>query len=69
MGEKSNAFLKGGCGCLVLFAVLAGIAVLMGGAARIDLGGAIFLFVIGGLIGLVVLWIYNKGKRDRPGPS
>ena len=65
MGEKFEAFGKGGCGCLIVFAVCAGIAVLLGGRAHIDLGGAILLFVIGGVIGLVVLAIYNKGKRDR----
>ena len=68
MGEKANAFWKGGCGCLIAFAVFALIAILIGGRAHIDIGGAILLFVIGGLIGLLVLWIYNKGKRDSSGP-
>ena len=68
MGEKASAFAKGGCGCLVAFAVLAGIALLLGGSAHIDIGGAVLLFVMGGLLGLLVLWIYNKGKRDRSGP-
>ena len=68
MGEKANAFAKGGCGCLIAFAVFAGVALLLGGNARIDIGGAIILFVMGGLLGLLVLWIYNKGKRDRPDP-
>ena len=52
MGEKGEAFAKGGCGCLIAFAVFALIAVMLGGRARIDLGGAILLFVIGGVIGL-----------------
>jgi len=64
MGEKSTAFAKGGCGCLVAFAVLALLAVLIGGNAHIDIGGAILLFVIGGVIGLIVLAIYSKGRRD-----
>jgi hypothetical protein len=65
VGEKGTAFVKGGCGCLVVFAVLALIAVVVGGSVQIDIGGAVLLFVIGGLIGLVVLWIYNKGRyRD-----
>ena len=68
MGEKASAFAKGGCGCLVAFAVFAGIALLLGGSAHIDIGGAVLLFVMGGLLGLLVLWIYNKGKRDRSGP-
>ena len=65
MSEQLKAFGKGGCGCLVAFAVIALLAVLIGGSATIDLGGAIMLFVIGGVIGLVVLAIYNKGHRNR----
>lgn len=65
MGEKAEAFAKGGCGCLVAFAVFALIAVVIGGSAHIDLGGAVLLFVIGGVIGLVVLAVYNKGRRER----
>jgi hypothetical protein len=38
--------------------------VLLGGRAHIDHGGAIMLFVFGGLVGLIVLAIYNKGRRD-----
>ena len=64
MGEKSTAFAKGGCGCLIVFAVVALLAVLVGGNAHIDLGGAILLFAIGGVVGLVVLAIYNRGRRD-----
>ena len=67
MGEKAKAFGKGGCGCLIAFAVVALFAVLIGGSFHIDIGGAVLLFVIGGLVGLVVLWIYNNGKRDRSG--
>ena len=65
MDEKGEAFFKGGCGCLVAFAVIAIIAVMIGGRAHIDIGGALCLFVGGGLLGLLVLAIYNKGKRDR----
>lgn len=68
MGEKTHAFAKGGCGCLTAFAIIAGLALLAGGRAHIDIGGAILLFVCGGFIGLFVLWIYNKGKCDRSGP-
>lgn len=64
MGEKAEAFGKGGCGCLIAFVVLAVIAVAIGGHAHIDLGGAVCLFVGGGIVGLIVLAIYNKGKRD-----
>lgn len=68
MGEKANAFAAGGCGCLTVFAVFAGLALLVGGRAHINIGGAVLLFVCGGFVGLLVLWIYNKGKRDRSGP-
>ena len=65
MGDKAAAFAKGGCGCLVLFAVFALVTVVLGGRAYIDIGGAALLFVIGGVVGLVVLAIYNKGRHDR----
>lgn len=71
MGHKGAAFTKGGVGCLVAFFVVALIAVLVGGNVHIDIGGAICLFVGGGLLGLLILWIYNRGRtagqqnRDR----
>ena len=68
MSEKGRAFVRGGVGCLLAFAVLALLAVILGGNAHIDLGGVILLFVAGGLIGLVVLAIYNKGKHDAGQP-
>ena len=68
MGEKTNAFAKGGCGCFLLFILFAGIAMLLGGNAHIDLGGAFLLFFIGGILGLIILAIYNKGKRDANSP-
>jgi hypothetical protein len=64
MANEGKAFMKGGLGCLVVFAVLAILAVLFGGSAHIDLGGFVILLVIGGLIGLLVNWIYQKGRRD-----
>ena len=66
MGEKSEAFAKGGCGCLVAFLVVGLFVVMIGGSMHIDIGGAIMLFVIGGVIGLVVLTVYNKGKNSKP---
>ena len=57
----------GGCGCLVIFAILALIAVLLGGHAHADVGGFIFLFIIGGVVGLLVFFIYNKGRKDAGG--
>ena len=62
--SKGSAFVKGGCGCLLLFAAVAFLAVLAGGQAHADLGGLICLFCIGGVVGLAVLAIYNRGRRD-----
>ncbi len=64
MGEKSDAFVKGGCGCLLAFLVLGLFFVIIGGHMHIDIGGAVCLFAIGGIIGLVVLAIYNRGARE-----
>ena len=64
MSEKASAFAKGGVGCLVAFLVIGLIAVVMGGRMHIDAGGACCLFVCGGLLGLLTLWIYNRGKQD-----
>ncbi|MGA2555728.1 MAG: hypothetical protein ABSG04_05585 [Verrucomicrobiota bacterium] len=67
MNEPANhgqAFLKGGCGCLLLFAVTGFLALALGGRVHATAGGVVLLFVIGGIIGLVVLAIYNKGRRD-----
>jgi hypothetical protein len=70
VGEQGSAFVKGGLGCLGAFLVIGFIAVVLGGRVRINLGGAICLFVCGGLIGLLVFSIYNKGRNDggRPPP-
>ena len=64
MGEKGEAFLKGGCGCSVAFLAIGFFFVLIGGSMHIDIGGAIMLFVLGGIIGLVILAVYNRGARD-----
>lgn len=56
--------MKGGCGCLVLFAGLAFLALLFGGQVHADLGGLVMLFVVGGAIGLIGFAIYNKGRKD-----
>jgi len=67
MANEGKAFLKGGCGCLIAFAVLAIIAVAAGGSAHLDVGGLLLLLAVGGVIGLVVNWIYQKGRRDASG--
>jgi len=67
MENKGKSFVKGGVGCLVAFLAMALLALVLGGSAHLDVGGVILLFVIGGLIGLVVNWIYQKGRRDAEG--
>lgn len=67
MDGKGKAFGKGGLGCLLVFAVFALLMVLIGGSAHIDLGGVVMLFVIGGVIGLIVNWVYQRGRRDGGG--
>ena len=64
---KTEAFLKGGCGCLLAFAAVGAVALLLGGGVRADPGGLICLFVGGGLLGLGALAIYNRGRRDGGG--
>jgi hypothetical protein len=61
---KGSAFVGGGCGCLLIFLAIGLIFVLRGGSMHINVGGAILLFVIGGVIGLVILAVYSKGQRD-----
>ena len=66
-GGGGAAFAKGGCGCLVIFAILVFIAVSLGGHAHANVGGLILLFIIGGVIGLIIYSIYNKGRKDAGG--
>ena len=65
--SAGQAFGKGGCGCLIAFLVIAALCLLLGGRVHIDLLGVVVLFVIGGLIGLVVRYIYIRGRRDGGG--
>jgi len=64
MATKGEAFVKGGCGCLLALMAIGFLFVILGGSVRIDAGAACILFLVGGLVGLAVLWIYNKGARD-----
>jgi hypothetical protein len=64
MPGKGKAFLKGGIGCLVIFAILAIIVVAADGSAELNAGGAVVLLFLGGVIGLLINWIYQKGRRD-----
>jgi len=63
MGDRSTAFIKGGCGCLLAFLGLGLFAAVAGGRVHLNCGGAAFLFVIGGVIGLIILGIFKKGVR------
>ncbi len=67
MGQTTAAFVKGGFGCVLLFAVFALVMVLIGGDAWVDLGGLVVLFLIGGWVGVMALKIYNHGKKDGAG--
>jgi len=59
--SRGKAFVTGGLGCLGVFVVA---ALLPGARAYADFGGIILLIVIGGVIGLVVNAIYQRGRRD-----
>ncbi|MBK1881272.1 hypothetical protein JIN85_02530 [Luteolibacter pohnpeiensis] len=65
MPRKTKSFLQGGLGCLLFFFILAGLALALGGRVRADLPGVLALFVIGGLLGLLANWFYQKGKKDQ----
>jgi hypothetical protein len=67
MPGKGPAFVKGGIGCIVLFFVLGFLAVVFGGRVHLDLGGLLLLFLVGGVLGLIVWAIYQKGRRDAGG--
>lgn len=64
MAEAGAAFVKGGCGCLVGFIAIGLAATAIGGSMSITLGGAILLFLVGGVIGLVILSVYREGVRE-----
>ena len=52
------------CGCILAFLVIGAIFLMIGGSVYIDAGGVVLQFVIGGIIGLIVNWIYQRGRRD-----
>jgi len=63
MGDRTTAFMKGGCGCLLAFLGLGLVAAVAGGRVHIDCGGAGILFLIGGVTGLILLAVFKKGVR------
>ncbi len=62
-----QAFAMGGCGCVGAFLFLGLFSLMMGRGFFFDLLGLIFLFVCGGVLGLVGLAFYKKGKEDTGG--
>jgi len=64
MTQPGGAFLKGGFGCLLAFIAIGLLFVMCGGSMHINLGGAILLFVIGGVLGLIGYAIFNRGYQQ-----
>ncbi len=64
MEDKGSAFLKGGTGCLALCAIIACLVLLAGGHVRVNFWGLVFLFFVGGIIGLIAYAAYQKGRAD-----
>jgi hypothetical protein len=52
----------------LVFAALGFLAILVGGHVRVSLGGLVFLFLVGGVIGLVMFAAYKRGRRDGAEP-
>ena len=59
-----GTFMMGGMWGLIVCAALALLTIFLGGSFRGNLGGWLFIFVLGGVVGLAVGAIYNKGRRD-----
>jgi hypothetical protein len=57
---SANAFLWGGIAGLAVFAAVALFTLAVGGSAFVDLGGLVFLFIAGGLVGLIVHATFPK---------
>lgn len=66
---KTQAFFKGGFGCLLLFLAVGFLAVIFGGRLRIDIFGVLLLLIIGGIFGLIIRAVYNRGRRDGSGDA
>ena len=64
MSGSGGAFVKGGCGCIVAFFAIGMFFVMIGGGMHFDAGGLVLLFAGGGVLGLIVRAVYNKGASD-----
>ncbi|MCA9424567.1 MAG: hypothetical protein KC994_05810 [Candidatus Omnitrophica bacterium] len=62
-----EGFVVGGCGCLGAFLALGVFGSMVGGRFHIDIGGMVLLFACGGVIGSIIVAVYNKGRRDASG--
>jgi len=61
---RAASFAKGGCGCLLAFLIGGLFVVVLGGRVHLDVGGALMLFLVGGVIALMVRAGYIRGQRD-----
>jgi hypothetical protein len=62
--EWIDTFFRGGVILLVAFGIIALVVLLVGGFVFATLGGLALLFLIGGLVGLVVRFIFPKRGKD-----
>jgi hypothetical protein len=67
--EMLKAFFLGGAAIVAAFMGVALIAVAIGGHATIDACGAIGLFAVGGVLGVIVRTAYVKGRKSTLGTS
>lgn len=67
MSDRSTTFVKGGCGCILVFFGLGLLALLVGGRVRIGPLGLTLLFAIGGAGALLIAALTRKAAPP-PGP-
>jgi ribosomal protein L40E len=61
--------MKGGCGCLTLFGIMAFFAILARGRVHVSFFGLLFIFLIGGVIGRILFSSYEKGQKEAGGKN
>jgi hypothetical protein len=62
--EWIDIFFWGGIALLAVFCIIALVILLVGGFVFATLGGLAVLFLVGGLVALVVRFIFPKGGKD-----